>query len=66
MNVIKKIYKLVIIIIIIIKKLNFLFEIFNSFDDFLIIFNSLLFFFVRVKNKKIFEIRYGIKNVSID
>lgn len=66
MNVTKKIHKLAIITITIIKKLNSPFEIFNSFDDSPIIFNSLLSFSVRVKNKKIFETRYGIKNASID
>ena len=55
MNVTKKIHKLAIITITIIKKLNSPFEIFNSFDDSSIIFNSLLSFSVRVKNKKIFE-----------
>ena len=53
MNVTKKIHKLAIITITIIKKLNSPFEIFNSFDDSSIIFNSLLSFSVRVKNKKI-------------
>lgn len=66
MNVTKKINKLTITTKTIIKKLNFSSEIFNSFDDSAIISNNLLSFPIRVKNKKTFDTRYGIKNASIN
>lgn len=61
MNVTKKINKLTITTKTIINKLNFSSEIFNSFDDSAIISNNLLSFPIRVKNKKTFVTRYGIK-----
>ncbi len=66
MNVTKKINKLTITTKTIINKLNFSSEIFNSFDDSAIISNNLLSFPIRVKNKKTFVTRYGIKNTSIN
>ncbi|UNQ07463.1 hypothetical protein MKI56_000034 [Enterococcus faecalis] len=60
MNVTKKINKLAIITTTIIKKLNFPFEIFNSFDDSSITSNNLLSFSIRVKKTQKYLKQYMV------